>query len=529
MPIKKEGKVAEKYKVIAGLIVTLIIVIVLSEVISIDLGKKYMNWSANLISPPDSDGITPPPYEEDREWEIVDVPGTKCGDGNPYFIIFSEGPLEINGEPNSRVVIWLPGGGSTQIDLEGNLDSAIGSLQEIRSLTQGPDRNAIKNGASFGGAYIFLNSPDNDAFVRDAHWAVFPYCTQDFHSGNKTEVYRYDFTGVSKIVNQIETLINVRGKTVEQIQNVLPNLEIQGSEAVGNFNVDRVFLTIIHDGARNVKLGLDKLFVRLQSTGFNLDNADILMSGSSAGGFGTWYNAWRIGDLLYGYPDARFTIDAQSGSPSIREWNGEDLEFVQEELDELLHRLSWQNVNLPCQVPGSNYNGNGQCYDVLDLVDHYNERWLGMDFQIATIVNKEDLIAVAGLGNEGEPGFEAKLLNLCRGIHRYSQYIYLTENSNPYTAWIYERNGRGYKRVHGFKNGIFTAHMLSPDGQGRSEYSALSYVNAVASRTINRDPAQIENILGVVIDPGDLNSRISPQPDHLPECNVSWPSSGRPA
>jgi len=152
-----------------------------------------------------------------------------------------------------------------------------------------------------------------------------------------------------------------------------------------------------------------------------------------------------------------------------------------------------------------------------------------MDFQIATIVNKEDLIAVAGLGNEGEPGFEAKLLNLCRGIHRYSQYIYLTENSNPYTAWIYERNGRGYKRVHGFKNGIFTAHMLSPDGQGRSEYSALSYVNAVASRTINRDPAQIENILGVVIDPGDLNSRISPQPDHLPECNVSWPSSGRPA
>jgi len=499
-----------------------------------ELDSKYIYFGIAIgvilligifLALPDGKKRTPTPSE--RVMERFEIPGAFCGNGEPYVMFFSEGP-KTNGE-NNRLVIWLPGGGSTTIDRDGELSTPINNVANLlnRIFPTG-EYYLTETWMDVERDFIFLNHPDNDLYVDDANWAIIPYCTQDFHSGNRNEPTLYDFTDQKLLVNQLEQEINNKKATLEEIERIYPFLNIEGREVGGRFEIEKLEIEILHKGTKNVELSLDKLFSVLNNRGFDISKADILMSGSSAGGFGTWYNAWRIGDMLYPYPDARFTIVPQSGSPSILVWDEtqQDLVVDEEQVLDMNHRLNWHNVLLPCEVSGGNYRGGDECKDTLDLIDHYNNRWPEMDFEILTVLNKEDFLAVRAL-NEEEPGFEERLLNLCQSVHRYGQYISLTDNAEPYLAWLYLRQGNSLKRVHGFRDASLVVDMISPDGQTGEGKTLLEYINLIAARQ-NKGAVQIEHVLGIVEDVNNYKTEVTSRPDHLPECNVPWPETLRP-
>jgi hypothetical protein len=464
----------------------------------------------------------------DRQWEAIAVPGAKCGNGEDYIILFSAGSRIINGNPNNRVVIWLPGGGSTQIDSNGELNTAIKRLPQLRS-RRGPPNVATVQALKTNPAqqeYIFMNHPDNDPFVKDAHWAIVPYTTQDFHSGRKTEPKVYDFTG-TLVASQMEREINKRGGTAEQAEKLFPGLSIKGKEVRGKFVIHKLEVSIYHQGAINVDLSLKKLFERLEEEDFDIRKAAIVMSGSSAGGFGTWYNAWRVGDILYPYPDTRFTVIPQAGSPSIMRWSDEKQDIVvdEEQVAAIKHRLGWHDVRLPTAIPGAAYQKGDEGLDVLDLLDHYLNRWKGMDVQFLVILNREDFLAVRGLDEE-KPGFEVRLENFCKTVHRYSQYVSLTENAQPYLGWLFT-GGTTLRRVHGFKGATLVVDQMNPNGEGKGGKSVLEYINMVATRKID-GPPQIEHTAGVVENDAKLDSPGTPRKDYMQQCIVPWPEKRRP-
>lgn len=467
----------------------------------------------------------------ERKMETIDVPGAKCGDGSNYVIFFSEGPATINGEPNNRLVIWLPGGGST-MNKDGKLVTAINGVYEITDrLTVKHDLTLYLSESWMNGDrnFIFANHPDNDEFVKDAHWAIFPYCTQDFHSGNCEEEFRYDFTGEEKIVKELESAINEHRRTLEEIYDRFPSMKIEGEYVnSGEFKINKLEIGILHDGANNVRLSLRVLHDELvNNRGFDISRADILLSGSSAGGFGTWYNAWRVGDLLYKHEDKgtpRLTIIPQSGSPAVRAWNNAKGDIIVDDqlVQSLNYRNKWYGVSLPCSNNGANYNGGDQCEDALDLLNHYLNRWEGMDVNFLAVVNKEDLIATHNLEDE-------ELLDFCKTVHRYSQYFYLTPKAYPYAAWLFrltKAKKDAVKRVHGFKGAALTVDMLNPDGKDPG-YGLLEYINVVATRNVT-GIAHIEHLPGLMLSPKDYDSDVKPLPNHLPECNVDWPDRWSP-
>ncbi len=465
-----------------------------------------------------------------RGWETIPVPGARCGDGQDYAIAFSPGPGTPAGEPNHRLVIWLPGGGSTQISRQGELKTAIKRLPLVRQRRSLPSfewMNDPDSGRRRQAEFIFTDHPDNAPFVRDAHWAIFPYTTQDFHSGRRTEPTRYDFTGTG-VARQLEREINRRGVGIARARAALPGLQITGKTVDGRVVIDGLEIAILHCGAINVERSLEVLFERLRKEGFDPRRADILLSGSSAGGFGTWYNAWRIGDILYPHPGARFTVVPQAGSPTTMTWNEDQRDLVVDpvQVADLKHRLEWYDVLPPTAVPGADYRGGDDGLDVLDLLDHYLRRWPGMDVQFLPVVNREDFLAVRAL-DEHSPGFEARLDAFRKTVHRYAQYIHLTDRSQPYLAWLFLKSNGAPRRVHGFKGAALTVPMLSPDGRGEGGKSLLAYINMVATRNIV-GPPQIEHAAGTVTAPGDLASPVVPGRDRLGEGDVPWPEKSRP-
>ncbi len=477
---------------------------------------------------PDPGGNTVIP--EDRVMERIEVPGAKCGDGSQYVMFYSEGPERVDGKTNNRVVIWMPGGGSTQMTLEGELSSPILNAATFLDRLAQPGDYYLTEEYMEDRSFIFVDHPDNKGFVDTAHWVIFPYCTQDFHSGNKDEFTEYDFTEVDGVVNDIERAINGNFRTLEQIEERFPNLKIDGHNADGDFKVDELKIDILHMGAKNVELSLDLLFETLKNRGFDVRNSEIVMSGSSAGGFGTWYNAWRVGDILYNYPGTKFTVIPQAGSPTLMRYGSEgDLITLQSQIDSMEQRHSWHEILLPCNVPGAGYDGGDECMDALDLLDHYNNRWDGMDVRFLAVVNKEDLLGVRGLGfeNENDPGFQPALLNFCQTVHRYSQYFSLTDNTDVYAGWLYNKQGNGFRRVHGFKKAALTVTMQKPNGQNSGGKTLMKLINEVALREVS-GPVQIEYVLGVVQDPKAFESEVIADPGHLPECNVAWPNGNRP-
>ncbi len=452
----------------------------------------------------------------EREWQAIEIPDARCGDGSQYSIYASF-------SNSSRVVIWLPGGDSTLME-NGNLSTPIEHVDDIYERIHAPIPRIMIRWLERGEESLFIDHPDNDGFVKDANWVILPYCTQDFHSGNLDAV-EYDFTGQEALRGEIEMIVNRIGK--ERFEENFPFIRIQGQEINGSYYLDELYISILHQGANNVQRGIDRLFEILISNGFVMEDAEVLISGSSAGGFGVWYNAWRIGDLLYEYPNAKFTIVPQAGSPILRFWKNGDIELNRILIEDITHKTGYFRVKMPCDVCGGNYNSSGErCDDALGLLDHYLFRYKDRDVEFLAVINKEDALGVAELG-EGEPGFQQRLEAFCKTMHRYSQYVELTNNSQAYAGWLYERKGRNIVRVHGFKDAALITRMLNANGGGASEYGLLKYMNAVASRA-QRDGRMIENTMGIIVNPRDLNSRVIARPDYMQECNVEWPERRRP-
>ena len=458
---------------------------------------------------------------ERGEWQLISVPGAECGNGEQYVMGFSPGPAKIDGKPNSRLVIWMPGGGSTMITRDGEFTTNVGFALGLIS----PPENLIE-----GASFIYMDHPDNDGFVKEANWVILPYCTQDFHSGRLTEPIEYDFTSETQMVNVYERLLNDNKINLEQIERKYPYVRVETHEENGEIKIDKLYIKIIHRGALNVEAGLDKTFELLEDKDFDLDNARIMMAGSSAGSFGTWYNAWRIGDLLYGHPNAELTMVPQSGSPSTRRWDGNEIVELSEEIADVDYRLTYYNNINPCNQPGGAYTNGDTCRDTLELIEHYQNRWPNMDLAIMPVTNKEDLVAVGGLGEENEPGFDAKLLNLCQSIHRYSQYIGKIEDVYIYTLWEHKKVGNREVRVHGLSNSLLTVPMVSPNGGQSDEYGIMKLMNDVASRELewNDFTPHIEHTFNVVLNPTAKESDVDARPEYMPACNVPWPSRERP-
>ncbi|NCN99396.1 hypothetical protein COU62_02445 [Candidatus Pacearchaeota archaeon CG10_big_fil_rev_8_21_14_0_10_35_219] len=497
-----------------GIIVVLILIILIISLVFIGVkrGKRGK----------DNNGANPPIVEGQREdWQVVPVSGAKCGNGEEYVMGFSAGPAKINGKPNNRLVIWLPGGGDTMVDKDGKFRTNVGfTLGLINPPKQFNEDNS----------FIFLDHPDNNDFVKDANWVILPYCTQDFHSGRLTEPIEYDFTGETGMVKSYENLINNK-INFQEIEKNYPYVRTVTHEEDGRIIIDKLYISIIHDGGINIELGLDKTFELLKERDFDLDRAEIIMAGSSAGSFGTWYNAWRVGDILYKHPGAKFTIIPESGSPITRGWNGEELVVENDKIGGVNYRLSYYDNVIPCKFSGGEYLGGGNCKDILDLIDHYHERWPGMDFTIMPVANKEDLVLVGGLGDQNDPGFDAKLLKLCQTIHRYSQYISKIDEVYPYTLWQYKDIGSKEARVHGLTNSLLTVKMVSPNDQQSDEYGILKMINDVATRKLkwNEQVPHIEYTLNVVRNPKSKVSTVESRPNYLQECNVPWPNQDRPS
>lgn len=471
---------------------------------------------------------------EGRTWQTITVPGTVCGNGSEFRFRFSEGASEIGGEPNNRVVFWMPGGGSTSIRLNGELSTNITNLNRLSGL--------LNAGSGFTGRdRLMMDHMLNDEFIGPAHWVGLPYCTQDFHSGRRTEPVEYDFMSQTTLVSQINQAINNQGISPEELEEQFPGLRIEGQWDGGTFVIEGVFVTIHHRGALNIEAALPMVHTQLVNAGVDPDYAEVIIAGSSAGGFGVWYNAWRIGDFMYGRPGTKLTLMPLSGAPTSRSWDGEDIvEDVGQRLG-LEHRLAWHDVLRPCDQPGAVYTEvtDDPCDDVLDLLDHYRARWDGMDVRFLPVVNKEDFVLVGGLGDQNAPDFPDRLLTLCQTIHRYSQYASITPDTFPYTTWQFERlftgNNWNVKRVHGYTEATHLVPMFSPDGGAPSTDGLLAYMNGVASRRIQHGeaPVFIEHVANLVNNIHDPNTTVTPwegadQGDYMPECNVAWPQSFRP-
>lgn len=453
--------------------------------------------AAAVIAPPRAEAAQWPLYDN-RSWQQITVPGARCGNGTPFKLLFSPSV----GDPSSdRVVVWMPGGGSTSIDRDGNLTSPI------RSLTVLDDRlnaGAGTNGVPAGGASPFLNHPANDGFIGNAQWVILPYCTQDFHSGNLTAPTTYDFTGLA-LAADVRHVLNAgrvggdcgRAPTPDQvrIQHHIAVLEVTGS--CPNVAVTRLEVEIRHQGAINFEAAWPLIEQRLYASGVDPDRLDLLLAGSSAGGFGAWYNAWRVGDVLNDRPATRLTLLPMSGSPVDRYWDAgqERLVFRADQLADMRHRLDQYHVELPCTVAGGAYVGEGDdCYDVTDLAAHYLDRWPDLDLSIVPVVNKEDNIGVGGFaGDPGQPGFGERLLTFCQTTHAYGDELAKLPDVYPWIGWLWAQAPdrvppRPPQRVHGFTRADMLVPLSEPQvgptyPTGDGMHGVLAYINSVAGRT----------------------------------------------
>ena len=204
-----------------------------------------------------------------------DATGTRCGDGSPYAFWIRLAPA---GSPVEKVVVFLPGGGSC---LDGP-DCAATKPDLFESIND-----------TMSQAGLMSNTKPDNPFLN---WTkVFlPYCTQDLHIGG----------GVTDVFPEI---------------------------------------TVYRYGARNIQASLryvrDVLWAQMDATvpgGFRPDRLQVLLSGSSAGGFGAAYNYhFLLDDLQWahttsvqdaglgmdnGGPDGVFALAAVALLPTSPGW-----------------------------------------------------------------------------------------------------------------------------------------------------------------------------------------------------------------
>lgn len=459
----------------------------------------------------------------DRQFQRVVLPDAACGNGTQFPIFFSPGPAQVNGKLNRRVVIWMPGGGSTSLLRDGSLSSPINSLAEVRSRLNAPTDPG-------GRRMLFFDHAANDPYVGAAHWAVFPYCTQDFHSGRRTAHNAYDFTGVRALVREVETAVR-GGTNPGTLEQLFPGLDVSPQTGGPSYRVSRLTIRIVHRGAHNFAAGMGRLTSLLAERGVDLARADVTVAGSSAGGFGAWYNARRLGDLLWtnrnekerGHRLARLTIVPMSGSPTERVWDdgSGDIAVDADQVAGLDHRLSFHGVERPCAVAGGTYQPSPDvsCDDTLDLIRHYMARWRGLNLRIAPVINKEDLLGVRGFaGSPGQPGYAQRLVTFCKTVHRYIEHsASINRRVTPWGGWMWQNSPTPTdpdrpSPVHGFEFGTGIVPMLAPQPGSVWNPTLLEWINAVADRDrrLRSTSYRLETRIGLVENTFDPGTGIAP-------------------
>ncbi len=461
-----------------------------------------------------------------RTWQRLAVPAAVCGNGTPYAVFVSTGPALIDGQPNRRLAVWLEGGGATQMSPTGQVQTPINSLGDLQ--------NRLNANLTYDGATgIFMDHPANDRYIGEASWAFFPYCTQDVHLGERTDAVHYDMTSQQPLNAQIQALLS-GGQTPTQIEAAYPGLDVVATPTGEGYTLQSVYVDIQHRGGLDIAAGWGRVLEFLAQGGYAVPN-DVLLGGSSAGGYGVWYNAWRLGDSLYLDGLARMTLSPSAGHPTTRRWDGTDLVIDPPHVLGIQALFAYYHGRPACTISGGGYTAQpgATCDDVLDLITHYTSRWPGTDVEVMPVLNKEDAVVISReFGGLPEPQFTEGVLNFCQSVHRYGQLIFRMPHALPYFAWQYQRSyvltTWQVDRVHGFNQSLLLEPMLSPAGQSEPAlFGLLETLNRLAARVdqFKAGPALIQTVAGLdpnLHDPAAQQVPYQTEP-YLPECNVAWP------
>ncbi len=336
-----------------------------------------------------------------RTLQRIDIPGATCGNGTPYAIWFSQAP----NPSERRVTVYFSGGGSTKC-LEDANPCPSGSVQTSMRNLSGLDKRLSIVDETNVIERMFMDHPDNDGFVGPSHWVVVPYCTQDMHTGRRDDVQTYDMTNVAAqdpnhiLVQQVQDLLN-GGSTIAEIEADHPGLDVAAvSGGPGAFQVDQLLVHVTHRGDENVAAAVQ--WIAQSAPALDpafFDDAELLVTGGSAGGFGAWYQFWRFADFLDDKPATRLTLAPLAGTP-IERWYSDAAGGLVETaslVDEIDWRWSFYEGLRPCEIVGAEHvpSGEDRCYDVFDLLDHYRlQRYPERDIRYMPMANKEDFVAL---------------------------------------------------------------------------------------------------------------------------------------
>ncbi len=204
------------------------------------------------------------------QWTWLPVAGARCGRGSPTGFAINPSPTG-----SRQLVIYLMGGGGCY--------SAQSCTQGLAAHLDGYDQAVFDTEIGWFPAGSIFDRSSAENPLRDWNWAFVPYCTGDFHSGNRTADYG-----------------------------------------------------IQHVGWANFGSFLDRLV-----PGF-CDTEQILLTGSSAGGFGAVFNHDRVARR---FPGARVDLADDSG-PLMRP------AFMPPQTTQEVLRSAWGSAaNVPAGCP----------------------------------------------------------------------------------------------------------------------------------------------------------------------------------
>lgn len=465
-----------------------------------------------------------------RTLNRIEIPGATCGNGTPYAVFFSPAP-DLS---EHRVTVYFGGGGSTKCREDANPCPSESIQTSMRSLSQVISRLAVP-AETDALERMFIDHPDNDGYIGPGHWLVLPYCTQDMHTGRRSNPQTYDMTDVAAydsshvLVAEVEDRLN-SGSSVAELEAAYPGIEIAAtSGSPGSVQVDQLLVHVTHRGDHNIALALQ--WMKVNAANMDPDffaTAEFLITGGSAGGFGAWYQFWRFADFLDDHPQTRLTLAPMAGSPVTR-WYSEEAGGLVETpglIADIEQRWNIYQGRRPCEVAGGDHvpTAGDQCDDVLDLLDHYRlQRYPGRDIRYMPMGNKEDYVGIHVLyGDDPET-----VLGFCRTVHRYFQYLAKVPDTYPYATWLfYRQNGGALRREHTPDRATMLMALQQPFGSTTpSAYSQLRYMNALTNRTLDDPSPHIEYAPVFVDDIDDPDSSFSLGTTHFtyPECNVPRP------
>ena len=154
-----------------------IIIPIISILFSISLFSLIIYYILYLPDlPDDKKNITP------NQWYHVAPKNSLCSDGSQYYA-----PFKLGSNPKNIILFFFGGG----VILNNNTAS-------------NPGNNYV---SSYGKIFGFLNifdfgiiSKTKKNIFRDSTFLVIPYCTGDFHIGNKSSKYLYDNSTKEQII-----------------------------------------------------------------------------------------------------------------------------------------------------------------------------------------------------------------------------------------------------------------------------------------------------------------------------------------